>query len=65
MKQVYVLYRRTYVDFDVSKDIPQAASEHKATLNDKAVSLNARLTEREKHEEIYYHVSHDTIPLMV
>jgi hypothetical protein len=65
MRKVHVLYRRSYSDFDIPQDVPQAVSEHKVTLDDKAISLNARLTDREKHQEVRFHVSHDTIPWIV
>lgn len=65
MRKVHILYRRHYTDFDIAKDIPQAVSEHKPTLDDKAISLNARRTQREVQDEVHFHVSHDTIPWLV
>ena len=62
--KLHILMRRTYSDFDMAYDTPVAVSESLETLNMRKAELTAKLTERDKKEEVSYKISSDKVTVL-
>lgn len=60
MTKLYVLFKRTYGDFDIAHDEPVAVSQDMTPLLEEMKTLASRLTPAQKEAEVSYWVDPKT-----